>query len=697
MIKVKRLRFGAIGRFVDPQLIEFDELGNLVQIDGENRNTGGSSGSAKTTILNALDFLLGLNSLPTTVLQSRLTKEKMWIEGDFDWDGKDLSISRSAKLAITIDGQVTTGSSAISEEKLDEILGMPRDLFRKILHKRQKEGGFFLNFKPSEMYDFLTDALSLAQERKKVDKIDLKIKELDIKKTASFHKLNNVRSSLKATQEAILSLGLPPIRNIHQNIILELKGRYDATQNRFKGLEELQKSETKELEESRPKTSVSAYDDSNRNTCESRLRELNAQLSEYSRSEAARIAATKAVVYEKSAERARFSVQLRDAVSAKLTATELANQIKKIRESICPTCEQGWITEHAHSKEEELLQKLMVCKQTILVGTEAQKSLDLIDQELVALNNDLIPIEDPLLPQIKQQISAIEEEIKEERKKADLHNAAQNSANSVILQSFAAKQLELRTIHARDINQVRGQLDVDRRTFEAAVQKLKAFEQAEMIYKNSSSAVKTNEALYLGQLEIEEEIFTKLEKELVKAEKLKKAVKLFISCAFDDALEEIGTKSTEIIRCIPTMSNATIQFESQRVTGEGKVKEEVSAVISTDGHPDIPIKSLSGGERQAVDLAVDLAVIEYVEDISGKGINIYIMDEPCTSLDDVNIEQILEMIKNLKSGKRIIIVEHNPIIKQMVTDKVIVIRDGEFSRIKSKTETSHVFLEANNG
>jgi DNA repair ATPase RecN len=55
---------------------------------GQNNNTGGSSGAGKSTVFNALDFLLGLNDLPVTVLQSRLTKSGISVIGEFDFDGK---------------------------------------------------------------------------------------------------------------------------------------------------------------------------------------------------------------------------------------------------------------------------------------------------------------------------------------------------------------------------------------------------------------------------------------------------------------------------------------------------------------------------------------------------------------------------------------------------------------------------------
>ena len=149
MLSFKRLKFNNIGRFVEEQEIDFTKLSNLNQIEGQNSNTGGSSGSGKSTVFNAIDYLLGLNNLSSTVLQSRLTKEPITVDGEFELNGKSLLISRSKKgLSISYDGNVIEGSSKLTEEKLDSLIGISRELFRKMLHKRQKEGGFFLDLTP---------------------------------------------------------------------------------------------------------------------------------------------------------------------------------------------------------------------------------------------------------------------------------------------------------------------------------------------------------------------------------------------------------------------------------------------------------------------------------------------------------------------------------------------------------------------
>lgn len=684
MLKLKSLRLSCVGRFVEEQTVDFESLGNLIQVDGENRNTGGSSGSGKSTLFNALDYLLGLNDLPTTVLQSRLTKEKLSVTGEFDWDGKNIVITRASKLSIDINGQVTIGSSALTEAKLDEILGMSRDLFRKILHKRQKEGGFFLDMKPKEMYQFLTDALNLAAERKKLEKVELKLAELEKKKSSRQSAILQAQSSLKAMQEAILGLGLPPIRDIHQPVVLELKRRYDASTKRYKEIEEEHREQTKEIDNQRPHVTVQPFDSSARTALEARRETFTSLVNTRIREESERVNGVRASISALTLEQNNLQHQVRDGETCKHSATDIAGQVKKIRDAICPTCEQNWVTETAKIKENELLTKLASYKEKIHNASTAQIRLNVLAANLADLKEQLKPRNDEGLLPIQAEIHDIGQAILADKAKEQAHLHQQNAANSSILQQFATKQAELRSKQLVEADQARGQADVDRRAFDIAVNKLKAYDEAAKKYEGTMNYMKTNEAVYDKDLAENEAVMSALIAEIEIAEELKKIVKTFISCSFDDALDSIGEAATKIIRCIPTMYNATIQFDGQKETQDGKIKEEVNAVISMDGDIGIPIKSLSGGERSSVDLAVDLAVIDFIESESAKGIDVFILDEPFTGLDTVSIEMALEVLKNSNSTKKLIVVDHNPEVKQMVSNRLVVVRDGNYSTITNQ-------------
>jgi DNA repair exonuclease SbcCD ATPase subunit len=148
-------------------------------------------------------------------------------------------------------------------------------------------------------------------------------------------------------------------------------------------------------------------------------------------------------------------------------------------------------------------------------------------------------------------------------------------------------------------------------------------------------------------------------------------------------LDYIGDQATQILSKIPNMANASIYFEGCKENKNGSIKDEVNAILNMDGENEIDIKTLSGGEETSIELAVDFAVIEMIEHKTGKGADFFIMDEPFTGLDSINSSQCLEMLQNLDTNKKIIMVDHSPELKAMVNEIITVIRDGEESVVFS--------------
>lgn len=682
MLELRGLQFSAIGRFVEEQSIDFSSLDEFIQVDGQNNNTKGSSGSGKTTVFNALDYLLGLNDTPSTILQSRFTGEHISVSGDFLWDGKEVSISRSKKLKVKIGNEIVEGSSALAEEKIDLILGMPRKIFRKLLHKRQKEGGFFLDFTPQKMHEFLIDCLDLSEFKNK-DKIqEKKISDLLTQKTMKESLLAGQEIGLKTAREAIVSLGPAPIKDMHQDMVLSLKNKMDEAESFLKNILGFYSVESSSLEYQRPNTKVEPFDrfvwDEQLKIKANHEHRLNALFQE----EKDRQVKVKEWISINNHAKKRYENAISAAFSAQSESTKVAEEIKKIRSHICPTCEQTWITEQYGKQEKDRLNKLLQLKAIMDEGAQAAQEMIVVDINEEKFKEDLIPKFHPDMPEINSLIADATEKIMEEKNKEREWIDRQNTVNKIENEKFTQKQKEVQTRWDTEINRARGQLDISRRVFDSAVQKLKSYQEASTRHEASLSSLNSKEEVFIESIaEIKESILL-ISAEIILAEETRKAIKTFLSYSFDDALEAIGYRATEIIRCIPNMSCATIQFDGTKETKDGKVKEEVNAVIGMDGEESVPIKSLSGGERSAVDIAVDLAVIDFIETKSGKGCNIFILDEPFTGLGPVEIEMTLEVLKNSNTNKKIIIVDHNSDVKQMVQNRLLVVRDGLTSRIE---------------
>lgn len=681
MLKLQNLTLEGIGRFVNTQEVDFTSLGNLVQVDGKNNNTGGSSGAGKSTVFNALDYLFGLNDIPNSSLQSRLTKEAMSVGATFDWDGKIVKIQRGKKLYVEIDGQVVTGSNKLAEEAIDKVIGMPRDLFRKLLHKRQKEGGFFLQLTPKETHSFLSDVLGLGDLAAKTETLDKKIKELTLAyekaKTAHY----GAQQALQSNENALAAIGEAPKPEVDQATVLDLKAKLDAALALLEPVKAAHKAELAALEQTRPQGTVQPYDYSLQNDLRTQIRAAEAELNALLDKERARKTDLTKQINELRVQKVREDTTAARGEKAMSEAFALAEEIKKIQASQCPTCAQHWADDSAKTKMASMIEKAKALGLEVVAGKEASAQSTLIASRIAFLEAAMNLTNNEGMPEANKKLTDLHGLLLADQQKEQEWTSSQNAANQAKLAEYVKVQREMLARHAAEIDMASGQARLAQSAFDMAVMKMRTYAQNLAQYEKVLSNLKSASEQYTKQVSALSDEVRQHQAALELAEEAKRVIKSFASCAFDDALEEVGEMATKIVRGIPTMANATISLEGTRETKDGKVKEEVNAVISMDGEINIPIKTLSGGERSSVDLAIDLAVIDLLESKTNKGIDIFVLDEPFTGLDTVGVEMALEVLKSANPSKKLILVDHNPEAKQMIQSKIIVERDGATSKI----------------
>ena len=728
MIKDKKLSFCNIGRFVTPQTIHLDRFDSLNQVDAINNLTGGSSGSGKSTIANARDWLFGMSDLSTGVLQSRLTKDHIWVEEEFDWDGKHTVVRRDRKLSITVDGVETKGSSKLTEELLDQIIGMSRTLFHEISHKQQGKTGFFLQQTPAQMNAFLTDCLSLGQIRSKIDLIDLKTKDLTTLKAESQSSLQASQAALEANKRALEAIGQEPATEVTPTLMDGWKGQYEDHQSILRDLKEAQTKEKAELNKNRPELVSVPFDRTQLNSLEEEIKTLEKQIgSELNEEKNRQTEVNKTITALKLETANKISVlklqhnnrlsefkatvtNLSNMISAgqrsKESALILANKIKTQREGICHTCTQPWITEKAKLEEQRLLNELTEHKENIEAASFASKEIetlkaslallaDVMNSSIASLNFDTDDqiadlteqakpkeINDKLIPlntKLQDLCGAKLSELAKEHK----HQSEQNSNNNKLMDVFFTQQKELDSKNKLELDKINKQVEESRSQFERFNSEFKNHEtnlaNYKRILKNLTDAQKDMNSKVV---DMNQKVVDTTEK-LEIAEEAKRCLKSYLSCSFDDALDSISQTATNILRSIPTMANATIRLEGTKETGSGAIKDVVNAVLDNDGELCVPIKSLSGGERSAVDLAIDLSVSNLIEERTNKGCEILFLDEVFNGFDSTGIENAIEMLKTFGVNKKMFLVEHDGIAKEFIQNKITVIRDGETSTIKN--------------
>jgi len=728
MLVLKTLTFENIGRFIETQSIDFTALGSLVQIEGKNNCSGGSSGAGKSTIFKALEFLLGLNDISNGVLQSRLTKEPMSVTGIFDLDGVPLKIVRDKKLLIDLDGVITTGSSKLTEELLDQLIGMPRDLFRKILHKRQGEGGFFLDMGGSNTHKFLVSCLGQEKEQEKVITLENIIKELTSSEEAVRSSLSAIKSGLEATQQSMDILGLPPTPKVSQETVEAFKLTHEATQLAHKQAQSRQNDELLELDRNRPKIKSTPFDRSKierleaeienivpqisalekeelnrQNKIRSEIQELQVKTNDLGGKEIARQRAAQDALNRVKTEHASLLINVRDGNTAKEQAVVLAEELKKVRASLCPTCEQNWITDAAKAKDADIVNKLQDLKTKVFAGRKATDrineilpeidrlkeechpqnipELDKITEKILQLTGETAPKQHPGIQALKADRASKQVDLKIARQEEDAYRFNEDAKAQAMVVIHAQKQTELRAIHESAIGKLAAAEKSAFISFQNAQNELKSFEEASKRFTESSIRLNEQLSKYNNQLSEKQKELELIQEEVELATEAKKAIKTYLSCSFEDALESISDRATRLIRAIPNMSTATIQFEGLKETKEGKIKEEVTCFVSMDGEIGVPLKSLSGGERSSTDLAIDISIVKFIEERTGNGCSIFILDEAFTGLDSQNILEALEMLKECSVDKQLLIVDHNPVASQFIESRLTVVRDGLTSKI----------------
>jgi DNA repair exonuclease SbcCD ATPase subunit len=725
----KKLKFKAAGRFVDEQVIDFTTLGSFVQVEGKNINTGGSSGSGKTTFLRMVEYNLGLNDLSVSILQSRFTKDAISTVGEYDWDGIPVTVERGkSKFSVTVGDQVTTGSVKITEEKLDEIIGMPRELFRKILHKRQGEGGFFLDMGPTDVHKFLTSCLKLEEEQKKILRLDgiaktLYDKEIDLKLEVA-----SSTASFEASKSALTSLGATPQPPFNIDYVENLKIESLQAFDKYEEASKQYEFEKHELEKTRPKISTTPFDRSGIENAEAQIKEISKKISDLESAELKRQseAKNKAVSLQleisnlqkiewtrqsdvrskmstNRLEHSRASNLVNQADQAKESAKRLVLELNKIKAAICPTCEQGWVTDTIKAKEAEITLKLLEHRNTHVAGVAAAKQIVDLDEEhknlILESSPRALPEVDELnakidqikieaspraIPEVleyKAKIASCNSELQFFRQQEKDHQTKENIKNQDVMTEFANKQIEINKKHESNIKTLNELKNSTVSVYEMANIKYKSFEAEIKRYADSISKLNSQIANYELQVAEKTSKLIATQEEIEIVEESRKAIKSHLSCSFDDAIDSIGDKATRLIRLIPNMANATIQFEGTKETKEGKVKEEVVCMVSMDGEIGVPLKSLSGGERSSCDMCVDLSVIKFIEETTGKGIGMYIIDEGFNGLDTACIQDALEMLREYSVDKKLFLVEHNPIVSESIENKILVVRDGLTSKI----------------
>jgi DNA repair exonuclease SbcCD ATPase subunit len=676
MLKLKQYSFSGIGRFVEKQTIDLESRSHLIQIDGENTNTGGSSGAGKSTTVEALAFLLGISDIPSTQLQSRITKSPIWVQGEFEGG---ITITRSKKDGLTIETPEGTvsGNSKLAEEKLDEIIGVDRNLLKTMCYKRQKQGGFFLNLTPKQSHEFLVQCLDLGRYQDKIGKMnDLLKEQYKPKKIELESGVVEIQNTIQELKD-YLDQKEKPVKDVRLDIWDE-----DELNLNIDVLEQALYSENKKYNDniaslgSKPEP----VESESKALLLSQVQNIETEITALKQKMHNNYTQKEQDVQQMTSAIYKIQKKIDNANNLKIKAIEKETEMKKLQEQYqhieagtCPTCSQNWTSE----------EKLVELRYAIAdIGMEINACKDAVGQipHYIEMKEKA-----ELLLKNKINTSVNEEETKKidelQSQKTELNNQISNLDKEYLkaVNDYNQKHSTLTSLYNEKANEIVKEITAKKSEITQIQTVKKAYQDAVMAYEADVNAMMDkisilNHRFTTKQIELKE-----IENNVILAEESIRLIKNYTLQKFQDTLNYIGNRASQIINMIPNMANAVISFENAKQTKTGSIKNEVNAIINLEGDSKVPIKTLSGGERTSADFAVDLAVGEMIESMTQKGVNFLIIDEGFDGLDSISKIECLEILKSLNTDKKILMVDHSSEVKEMVYDIIKVRRINEES------------------
>lgn len=699
MVKLKKLSLKAFRSYVEKSSVEFPDSG-LVLLRGRNLDTGGSSGSGKSSFVLALNYAIGCAPVPATELQSFLTDDQMKVDLELETDLGVAQISRGQKLQLKIDGETIKGGAKVVNERIDKLFGVSDQIRSILTYRPQKEHGFFLSLTDAEKKEFLTQILNLDKFEKAIDETHEKIRDLEIK-------LEIEAGDLRVLEEQVGLYHSDTTSAQAKSVVLALSEQLDSCKATVSELQEQLKAADKRWNEEAQAASAKFSDQINEATKKWALLAGGGFVTPVDRTKEREL---RALVYECSqrlsavvkADEARQDAQRResDDLSAKCKAAaaklalvpvwnkELAvirDQLRELAGSVCPTCKQSWHhvageKDRLTNRQAELMQLLGAAAQEeqVVGGMEARLALlrrftaDPMVAEMESIEADLraqLTAEETKnnIEEGTRKAEARRELAEAETKMKSLKHEALQAAGDVLSKApdYVTK------VRTSLQSETELQLELTERLSEAKIElhRIESIEQqknALLLRIVESNARKSN-------------LETKLKAERDFA--LLIGREGYLSSVFDEILFQIQEETNEILGSVANTRHCTIEFRTENITEKGTVQRKIVPVVYISGHEASLKHGPSGGMGSVIELAVDLAVGNVVSERTGVVPGWLILDEPFEGLGPVEKESALEILQRYAQRRLVLVIDHGSEFGAAFSQFIDVESSGDHSRI----------------
>jgi DNA repair exonuclease SbcCD ATPase subunit len=692
--------------------LNFPERG-LVLIRASNKDTNGSSGGGKSTVMLALNAVLDCCPYPMTELQSWGVEDPVAVKLSFQNDKYgEVVVSRGAKNALMSGASKLTSAKSIAE-KMQEILGYTPEMIRALTYWPQQDLKDFLNQTNSQKQEFLSSLLGLEKFEQAVEVARQQIKDLSQQALTSQTNLSALERALyQAKQQSALVPVPADVQPLHDQLVqlkaelVVAQGAVTTAQQAVSESVNATKAAVAKVEaahqpniaakeqaliavqvllaEVKARPVPSSSEDEERlskyiSDAKLKLKALhdaeNERADELQKQ--TRLVNNELVSVHEKVRSLHFLYPTRDSLQKTVTA---------LQASRCPTCERTW-EKAAQSVEQKELELAKVVAN--IAEAEAQKLPERL-KELEAKQTQLQWIENPLVEQFRTRIAQWERELAVAKQKRfesvskdvllvsyeeSTTRAALGTEKQALYHAKAQIELERREIEA-----------VDRRNLLGAIQAVKDIESRIVL---TESEIKRSETVNQHYAEMRAEFDKQVAARHAEVDEasishgvlLRKVsaeqdfVRLvgregFLGAIFDEVLSEISAETNEILGRVANTTNVTLEFRSEVETKKGAISKEIRPIITIGGYEASLLSGCSGGMYTAVRLAVRLAMRRVIERRVGKSLPWMCLDESFEGLDPVSKETCMEILAEAGRESLILVVDHTTEFKELFSETI---------------------------
>ncbi len=717
--RLHKLSIEGIRSFADNSSIEFPKTG-LLLINGKNKDTGGSSGSGKSTIPMAINLPLDCCPFSLTTLQSFYTENPVKVELEIFRDGDEypIKLTKGEESSYT---QILTmpisGAKAVKSAVKSRITHLDSELLGVLTYRPQRTPGIFLSMSDSEKKDFLNKVLKLDLFEKAISDQEtrLKTKEDNLKSILLSHTSKRELLNSTVVYRALLRPEEDPFLNVaklHQaelvSQIKQLKLLYD--EQKQKEEQELD-SKCYELTKDIPYIQsliedqyirLASFDGIDKTNLEKLLSAINVKKSELEQvvrqdqldnnNRVSKLNTIAATIQD-------LTDQINDINSLIPRLNQLKEENLSLSKNICPTCIRTWdnaidkiaINNTAINNIEEELTKVYILdteieNKRIEMGPylacitnakvfELENSINKLSTELEIEKVNLKSNIDNKKSQASLEIETNKLKIKQIQQQAD------NLRSNYIIQISESKKI------ANEIIQLERDLDVKSKEIEQLIAQVRM----NFTYNNiERRREEESQKSYNQRLDSFKEIDRQKNVAEIDFKNEEDYLEVigrggFLGSIFDEILNEISVETNRILAEVPNTSDCSLWFDSSKSTQKGIIKKTITPIVSMNGNEGPYKAMLSGGKIAALELAVDLALGEVISQRTGIRPGWLILDEAFEGLGPIEKEGCLQILSKYAENKLVIVIDHSSEFKEFFSKEITVHHENGRSWIENDT------------